>query len=138
MSAREMHEGLPTAMRDAVDEFGHHLARVDNRSEHTVRAYLGDVVSLLDHAAAAGCASPADLDIVVLRGWLAARMRQGAARTSQARRGAAARTFTAWAMRAGLATADPGAQLASPRAHRGLPTVLRADQATELLERDER
>jgi integrase/recombinase XerC len=138
MDTRETHEQLPPAMREAVDEFGHHLARVAGRSEHTVRAYLGDVVSLLDHAADAGCATPGDLDIVVLRGWLAARMRQGAARTSQARRAAAARTFTAWAMRAGLAPADPGAQLASPRAHRGLPTVLRADQATELLERDER
>jgi integrase/recombinase XerC len=138
MDTREMHERLPAAMREAADEFGHHLAQVANRSEHTVRAYLGDVISLLDHAAAAGCASPADLDIAVLRGWLAARMRQGAARASQARRAAAARTFTAWAFRNGLAAGDPGAQLASPRAHRDLPTVLRAEQAAELVERDER
>src|ERR1700754_3766915 len=108
MDPGEMHEGLPPAMREAADEFGRHLAQVANRSEHTVRAYLGDVISLLDHAAAAGCAAPDDLDIVVLRGWLATRMRQGAARSSQARRAAAARTFTAWALRTGLATADPG------------------------------
>ncbi|HEY0001678.1 MAG TPA: tyrosine recombinase XerC [Actinoplanes sp.] len=138
MDTRDMHERLPPAMRDAVDEFGSHLARVDGRSAHTVRAYLGDVVSLLDHAAQAGCVCPADLDIAVLRGWLAARMRQGAARTSQARRAAAARTFTAWALRTELATADPGAQLASPRAHRDLPTVLRADQAADLVTRDDR
>src|SRR3954453_22814502 len=133
MSAREMHEGLPTAMRDAVDEFGLHLARVDNRSAHTVRAYVGDVVSLLDHAAHEGCAEPADLDIAVLRGWLARRMADGAARTSQARRAAAARTFTAWAHREGLSPTAAGAQLASPRAHRDLPTVLRADQAEDLV-----
>ena len=42
-------------MRAAVDAFAVHLARVDNRSAHTVRAYVGDVVSLLDHAAGAGC-----------------------------------------------------------------------------------
>src|SRR4051795_10170274 len=106
MDIRAMHERLPPAMREAADEFGHHLARVANRSEHTVRAYLGDVISLLDHAARAGCASPADLDIAVLRAWLAARMREGAARTSQARRAAAARTFTAWAHRAGLTPVD--------------------------------
>jgi integrase/recombinase XerC len=138
METREMHERLPPAMRDAVDDFGNHLARVDGRSTHTVRAYLGDVVSMLDHAAQAGCDSPADLDIVVLRGWLAARMRQGAARTSQARRAAAARAFTAWALRTEIAAADPGAQLASPRAHRDLPTVLRADQAADLVTRDDR
>lgn len=131
-----MHERLPVAMRDAVDDFGRHLARVDNRSAHTVRAYLGDIVSLLDHATHAGCAAPADLDLAVLRAWLAARMRQGAARTSQARRAAAARTFTAWAHRAGLSATDAGAQLASPRAHRELPTVLRADQAASLVTGD--
>jgi integrase/recombinase XerC len=133
MNIREIHESLPAAMRAAVDEFGLHLARVDNRSAHTVRAYVGDVVSLLDHAARQGCAEPADLDITVLRGWLARRMADGAARTSQARRAAAARTFTAWAHRAGLSPTDAGAQLASPRAHRDLPTVLRADQAEDLV-----
>ncbi|HEX5203705.1 MAG TPA: tyrosine recombinase XerC [Actinoplanes sp.] len=133
MDTRQMHEELPDAMRQAVDDFGRHLARVDNRSEHTVRAYVGDVVSLLHHAAGAGCAALGDLDIAVLRGWLAARMRDGAARTSQARRAAAARNFTAWAHRAGIAANDPGAQLASPKAHRDLPTVLRADQAAALV-----
>jgi integrase/recombinase XerC len=131
-----MHERLPAAMRDAADEFGRHLARVDNRSAHTVRAYVGDVVSLLDHAARAGCATPAEVDLTVLRGWLAARMRRGAARTSQARRAAAARTFTAWLHRVGLSPTDAGAQLASPRAHRELPTVLRADQAASLVTGD--
>jgi integrase/recombinase XerC len=133
MNNREIHEALPAAMRAAVDEFGVHLARIDNRSAHTVRAYVGDVVSLLDHAASEGCAEPADLDITVLRGWLARRMAGGAARTSQARRAAAARTFTAWAHRAGLSAADAGAQLASPRGHRDLPTVLRAEQAANLV-----
>jgi integrase/recombinase XerC len=137
MDSRQMHEELPAAMRDAVDEFGRHLSRVDNRSGHTVRAYVGDVVSLLHHAAQAGLRAPGDLDIAVLRGWLAARMRDGAARTSQARRAAAARNFTAWAHRAGLASSDPGAQLVSPRAHRDLPAVLRADQAGALVENPE-
>jgi integrase/recombinase XerC len=91
------------------------------------------VISLLDHAAEAGCATPADLDILVLRGWLARRMAAGAARTSQSRRAAAARTFTAWAHRTGRAPTDAGAQLASPRAHRDLPTVLRSDQAADLV-----
>jgi integrase/recombinase XerC len=133
VSTRDVHEALPPAMRSAVDDFAVHLARVDNRSAHTVRAYVGDVVSMLDHAAGAGCASPADLEITVLRGWLARRMTGGAARTSQARRAAAARTFTAWAHRSGLCPADAGAQLASPRAHRELPSVLRAEQAADLV-----
>jgi integrase/recombinase XerC len=133
MGTRELHERLPAALREAVDEFSRHLAVVEGRSEHTVRAYAGDVVSLLDHAASEARATVADLDIMVLRGWLAARMGSGAARSSQARRAAAARAFTGWAHRTGLSPDDPGAQLASPRAHRSLPTVLRADQAASLM-----
>lgn len=134
MGTRNLHEGLPPVMRDAVDEFGVHLAHGQNRSAHTVRAYVGDVVSLLDHAAREGCSSPRDLDIGLLRGWLARRMADGAARSSQARRAAAVRTFTAWAHRAGICDGDVGAQLASPKAHRGLPHVLRADQAAALVD----
>ena len=133
MGTRELHERLPAALRDAVDEFGRQLAVVEGRSEHTVRAYVGDVVSLLDHAAFEGRTTVAELDITVLRGWLAARMGSGAARSSQARRAAAVRAFTGWAHRTGRAPGDPGAQLASPRAHRSLPTVLRADQAASLM-----
>ncbi len=121
-------------MRDAVDDFGRHLAGVENRSAHTVRAYLGDVVSLLEHATANGCAGPGDLDITVLRGWLAHRLTAGAARTSQARRAASARSFTAWAHRSGLSPTDAGALLAAPKAHRDLPTVLRADEAAGLMD----
>lgn len=131
-----MHERLPSGLREAVDEFGRHLATVEGRSEHTVRAYVGDVVSLLDHAAYEGRLTVADLDIVVIRGWLAARMGSGAARASQARRAAAARAFTGWAHRTGRSPDDPGAALASPRAHRSLPTVLRADQAAALMNDD--
>jgi integrase/recombinase XerC len=134
MGTRDLHERLPHALREAVDEFGHHLVRVDNRSEQTVRAYVSDVVSLLDHAAGSGVTTLAELDLALLRGWLAARMRQGAARASQARRAAAARSFTAWAFRGGRITSDPGAHLASPKPHRTLPTVLRADQAATLVE----
>lgn len=127
------HDALPDVFRDAVDAFAEHLAAVRNRSAHTVRAYVADCVSLFTHAHRMGCAGPGDLDITVLRSWLAKLRTLGAARASLARRAAAARTFTAWAHRAGLLDTDVAAALASPRAHRALPTVLRADQAGELM-----
>lgn len=124
---------LPPALRKAVDEFADHLATVAGRSPHTVRAYTADVVSLLDHAARMGRLEPARLDLTVLRSWLAKQRTLGKARTSLARHAAAARTFTAWAHRRGLA-ADAGAGLASPRSRRALPSVLRQDQAEVLLD----
>ncbi|MGC4766537.1 tyrosine-type recombinase/integrase [Micromonospora sp. DT46] len=121
-------------MREAVDDFAGYLAAVRNRSAHTVRAYVGDVVSLLDHAHRMGCADLPELDLAVLRSWLAKQRTMGAARTSLARRAASARTFSAWAHRCGLLPADVAGALSSPRAHRDLPTVLRADQAAALVE----
>ena len=127
-------EPLPPALADALSGFERHLALELARSAHTVRAYTGDVGSLLRHAAARGFTAPADLDLDVLRSWLAASRTAGAARTTLARRGSSARVFTAWACRRGLATTDAGALLASPKGHRPLPDVLRPDEAAHLVE----
>jgi integrase/recombinase XerC len=128
-----VHAALPEPMREAVDAFARHLGSERGRSAHTVRAYVGDIVSLLDHAVRMGCTVPGDLDLTVLRSWLARLRTTGAARTTLARRAAAVRTFTGWAHRDGLLDNDVGARLASPKARRELPTVLRGDQATALV-----
>ncbi len=120
---------LPPRLAAAVEGYERHLRLERNRSPHTVRAYVGDVVPLLDHLARLGGRSVADLDLSMLRGWLAILRDRGAARTSLARRAAALRTFTAWAHETGHAPTDPGALLASPRAHRTLPAVLDATEA---------
>ena len=50
--------------------FERHLASERGLSPHTVRAYIGDIASLLGYAADDGCEALADIDIGVLRGWL--------------------------------------------------------------------
>ncbi|MEV0073454.1 MULTISPECIES: tyrosine recombinase XerC [unclassified Amycolatopsis] len=133
---RAVREGLPGPERAVVAEYERHLTLERGLSPHTVRAYVGDVVSLLGFLTAAEDDSRglADLDIGLLRAWLAGQRSDGAGRTTLARRAAAARTFTAWAHRQGGLKADPGGRLAAPRAHRTLPGVLRADQADELMQ----
>ena len=122
-----------SALRAAVEDFTRHLTAERNRSRHTVRAYVGDLESLIEHAAAMGLTSPEQLTLAVLRGWLARLRAAGAARTTLARRAATVRTFTAWTHRSGLTPRDVGAGLASPRAQRPLPHVLRADQVEVLV-----
>jgi integrase/recombinase XerC len=92
------------------------------------------VGSLLEHARRGGALTLADLDLAVLRSWLARQRSGGAARTTLARRGSAARVFTAWAHQRGLLEVDPGPLLATPRAHRSLPDVLQADESARLLD----
>ena len=41
---------LPVAHAQALDAFARHLRAERGLSPHTVRAYVGDVASLLDHA----------------------------------------------------------------------------------------
>jgi integrase/recombinase XerC len=112
---------------DHLAAFARHLLLERGRSEHTVRAYLGDLRSLLAHAGEP--ADLGDLTLPVLRAWLAEQARSGVARTTLARRTAAVRTFTAWARRTGRTETDTGARLVAPRAHRTLPAVLRPEQA---------
>lgn len=126
-------EELPPALQDARESFHAHLTLELDRSPHTVRAYDGDVTALLVHAAGLGITALEELDLSVLRSWLARLRASGMSRGTLARRGSAARTFTAWAHRRGLLTTDPGALLATPKGRRTLPEVLRPDEAVRLV-----
>jgi integrase/recombinase XerC len=120
---------------DAIlEEFDEYLALERGRSDHTRRAYLGDLRSLFEFLGQrvpdAGLAS---LSLPVLRSWLAAQATAGAARTTVARRTSAVKTFTAWAVRRGLMPSDPATRLQMPKARRTLPAVLRQDQALDAM-----
>jgi integrase/recombinase XerC len=134
VTAAPQTEPLPPALAAAADGFVRHLELERARSPHTVRAYAGDVALLLEHASRLGVTEPSQLDLAVLRSWLARLRSTGAARTTMARRGSAARVFTAWAFRRGLMPADPGALLATPKGHRPLPDVLQPDEAGRLVD----
>ena len=120
---------------DAIlEEFDEYLALERARSDHTRRAYLGDLRSLFAFLAErAPDAGIAGLTLPILRSWLAALAATGAARTTLARRTSAVKTFTAWAVRRGLIASDPAARLQLPKARRTLPAVLRQDQALDAM-----
>jgi site-specific recombinase XerD len=124
---------LPDALAAALAEFGRHLSAERALSRHTVRAYQGDIQALLAYAGREGIGSPDQLDLATLRGWLAEQHKSGAARATLARRGAAARAFTAYAVRRGWLEVDPGPRLGVPKARRVLPQVLRRDEMNLVL-----
>ena len=124
---------LPEAAAAVLAAYERHLVSERGLTAHTVRAYLGDVAGLLEHAARLEQSDVAELDLRSLRSWLAKQQSLGLSRTTLARRATAARVFTAWLHRTGRSPHDAGATLASPRAHRTLPPVLRADEAKALV-----
>ncbi|MGL5857422.1 MAG: tyrosine recombinase [Angustibacter sp.] len=108
---------------DLLEDFGRHLGAELGRSEHTVRAYLGDVRHLLRFADAQDADLPA-ITLSTLRSWLASMARQGCARSTMSRRAAAARTFFAWCVRTGQLGQDPASRLVAARRAGPLPAIL--------------
>ena len=124
---------LSEAYAVVLGDYERHLGAERGLSEHTVRAYLGDIRGLLDHAGRMGHTDPAEIDLRTLRSWLAKQQTTGHSRTTMARRATAARVFCGWLVRTGRAQVDAGAALGSPKAHRTLPPVLRPDEVESLI-----
>ncbi|WP_346049587.1 tyrosine recombinase XerC [Actinomadura chokoriensis] len=125
---------MTRALEDAVADFWRHLRAERDVSPHTLRAYLGDLADLCAYAAAIGVTEPEELDVSLLRAWLARQHALGRSRATLARRTAAARGFTRHLHRQGLLQDDPGLLLGTPKRQRDLPDVLTQDDAARLLD----
>lgn len=130
----EERAALPSALAQAAAAFERYLRMERGRSEHTIRAYIGDLDALLIHAIADGNTSVADLELSSLRRWLGEQNNAGLARSTLARRAATVRSFTAWALREELITVDPALRLKAPQREKKLPAVLQQQQVQRLLD----
>ena len=107
-----------------IAAFTRHLQVERSLSEHTIRAYLGDLESLLVHLDSIGVSDISQLELVHLRSWLANQQVKGGARTTLSRRAVSVRLFTKWAVKNKFLEKDVAATLATPKGHRTLPEVL--------------
>jgi integrase/recombinase XerC len=107
-----------------IAAFTRHLEIERALSVHTIRAYLGDLESLLVHLEAIGVTDISQLELVHLRSWLANQQIKGGARTTLSRRAVSVRLFTKWAVKNKYLAKDVAATLATPKGHRTLPEVL--------------
>ncbi|GAA1525770.1 integrase/recombinase XerC [Microbacterium ginsengiterrae] len=115
----------------AADAFARHLTQVRRLSPSTVRAYRADLRDLAD---AAGDRALGDIDLEVLRDWLWRATQRGDARSTLARRAAAARSFFSWAKDEELIGLDPALRLVAPKRGRTLPAVASKDGMRDLLD----
>jgi integrase/recombinase XerC len=107
-----------------IAAFTRHLEVERSLSVHTIRAYIGDLESLLTHLETIGVTDISQLELVHLRSWLANQQVKGGARTTLSRRAVSVRLFTKWAVKNKYLTKDVAATLATPKGHRTLPEVL--------------
>lgn len=121
------------ALPDSLDAFSSHQRLQANRSEHTIRAYRGDLEALLTHLASQGITRLDEVRLPDLRSWLADQLAAGLAPATLQRRSGAVRVFFRWAVAQGLCDADPAAGLKSPRVPRRLPRTLSQNDTETLM-----
>jgi len=115
---------------DVRNAFEKYLDSERSLSVHTVRAYMGDLDSLLEHLERLNLAEFKELELTHVRSWLANLQVKGGARTTLSRRAVSIRLFTKWAAKKGFLEKDIAQNLATPKGHRTLPGVLTSADTT--------
>ncbi len=123
-----------TSFVEIRDAYSRYLLNEKALSTHTVRAYLGDLDSFIEHIERNGATDISDVTLPLIRSWLATQQVRGGARTTLSRRAVSIRLFTKWATKRGYLSNDVGATLATPKPHRTLPGVLTQGDAVTALD----
>lgn len=112
-------------------DFAEYAELVLGRSPNTVKGYAADLATLKGYADTFD-----EFTLDTLRTWLADALAAGKARSTLARRTAAARAFSTWAYHQGYLSSDPAARLKAPKTQRSLPDVMQSGRAAQLVEAD--
>ncbi len=115
--------------QEILKAFTRHLTSERDLSSHTVRAYIGDLESLLAHLETLNVSEISQMELNHLRSWLANQQIKGGARSSLSRRTTTIRLFTKWAVKNKYLAKDVGSTLVTPKGHRTLPDVLEIEDA---------
>ncbi len=118
-----------------LEVFSEYLTHQRRASPRTVEHYLRDLQTLAVYLrkVAGETASAADVNLAVLRGWLAERSRKRSAATL-ARNVSAVRAFFRHARKTGVLREDPAATLRAPKIRRKLPKTLSIPDAGRVMD----
>ena len=117
----------------AASDFVTQLQVERGLSANTARSYRTDLDSLVAYAETRGVLKVDDIDLELLRDWLWQASQAGLAKSTLARRTAAVRSFTDWAVHTGIVTMDAATRLRAPKADAHLPRVLTRQQIDGIL-----
>jgi integrase/recombinase XerC len=126
-------------MTSQLEAFVEYLRLNRNTSVHTSAAYQSDLTQLIAFTAGhlgkpVARLRPRDLDLAVVRAYMAELYRLGQSRASVARKLSALRTFVRFLRREGWIDTDPSALAQAPRREHKVPAHLSMDEMTTLLE----
>jgi integrase/recombinase XerC len=126
-------------MRDHLKAFLDHLRLNENASAHTVRAYESDLSQYLAFLAThvnrrISELTPAHLDHLGARGFMADLHKRGNAKASAARKLSAIRAFGRYLRREGVLEGDPAALVGTPTREQRIPNHLAVGEMSAMLD----
>jgi integrase/recombinase XerC len=126
-------------MRDHLKAFLEHLTLNENASAHTVRAYESDLSQYLAFLAThvnrrVSELTPAHLDHLGGRAFMADLTKRGNAKASAARKLSAIRAFGRYLRREGVLEGDPAALVGTPKREQRIPNHLAVGEMSAMLD----
>src|SRR5271165_5041825 len=119
-----------TTAQKAVAKFLRAL-RERNASPHTIKAYRTDLEQFSEYVGPQGWA---DIDHVLIRGYLSSLYERGLSKVSVARALAALRSLYKWLAQEGVVNQNPAALVATPRLPKKLPRVPTIEEVNTVLD----
>jgi integrase/recombinase XerC len=119
-----------TQVERAIDDFLRHL-RQGNASEHTIKAYTGDLDCFSEYIGARDWTA---IDHVAIRGFLSHLYDKGLSKTSVARALAAVRSLYRWLAQEGVVEQNPAKLVSTPRLPKKLPRVPTIEEMNSVLD----
>ncbi len=123
-------------MRVAIARFLRYLDVERNASDLTIKSYREDLTALVDYLTEARggvCPKPGSIDVLELRGYVAALHEVDYAKSTIARRLASMRSFFRFGQREEWTKVNPAKALRNPRQSRTLPHFLSSGELDRLL-----
>ncbi len=119
-----------TRVQKAVEQFLRSL-RERNASEHTIKAYAGDLENFSNYV---GSRDWRAIDHVTIRGFLSHLYEKGLSKTSVARSLAAVRSLYRWLAQEGVVNQNPAALVSTPKLPKKLPRVPTIEEMNAVLD----
>jgi integrase/recombinase XerC len=124
-----------SALENQIRRYLEELART-NAAAHSIRAYESDLNQFLAYLSPPDLQPPAprEVDLLILREWLASLYRDSLDPASIRRKLAAVRSFFRYMLREGVIEINIARLVRTPKAPKKLPEVMTAEQANTLLD----
>jgi integrase/recombinase XerC len=120
-------------MKDLIEQFLRYIEIEKGGSAHTIRAYRKDLSSFSSYMKG----DIKSADVIDVRGFVAAQIKQGLKKTTVSRRLSSIRSFLGFLYREGFITSNPSKLVSNPKLPKLLPKFLSVDDVFSLIEKPE-